>query len=351
MLRSVGPDLLYICAELMTGKSIPVLVGITCLPVGQVLAWVMVSMGAVSGTLFSVWAAHHAAGMTLASLLNRVLQLCFSLWLSVSLILSVARGIHAERGVALTIIPVCAAVMQPLPQRHSTALVSFILSCLVLYVCTLTSVVDEGIDAHHPVMRHASLAERPTLVLPPPIELSVGEVVSRALQLFLLAFYACVQHAPTQVYFNTSKASSRINKPAYASNHHADHVGYCLIIGMLAAWLRLCVWSAICFFPDNRLHAMLENDHSVGARGAWSWQCCIVYMTALLYSACWTTTQLLEQVLPRFSIDASADRLKCVVCVLVLATLFRQRDPLIMFVATYTLLGVCILASMLGVRQ
>jgi hypothetical protein len=65
MIKSVPPDLLYLCAELVTGKSVPVLVGITRLPIGQALAWAMVTLGAVAGTLFSVYASRRASGIAL----------------------------------------------------------------------------------------------------------------------------------------------------------------------------------------------------------------------------------------------------------------------------------------------
>jgi hypothetical protein len=51
----------------------------------------------------------------------------------VSLLLSLSGGIHAARGEALAVIPAFFSLAQSLPQRHSTALVSFVLCLLVFY--------------------------------------------------------------------------------------------------------------------------------------------------------------------------------------------------------------------------
>ena len=372
MIQAAPLDMLYICAELVTGKSIPVLVGITRLPIGQGLAWISVTMGAVTGSYFSVWAVHKTKTLSLVAFYNRLLQLCFSLWLSLSLMLSLAKGIHAERGTSLAAVPVLCIITQTLPQRHSTALVSFVLCCAVFYLCALVATIEEGqrattqLPATTATMRRATAAllPAPTRAHPPQheVSLTLHEIIARAFQLFVLGFYACVQHAPTQTYFDVStnhtdhkdKADHHDTcKPVYASHHHAKHATYCCFICMLSAWIRVCVWSAVCFLQDNKLHTMLENNHSDPNHDAhWSWLCCTVYMTALLYSACWTATQLREQVLPRFCVifDSEGARLKLLVSLLSLATLFRQREPYIMFWATNALTAVCFLTATLTLK-
>jgi hypothetical protein len=230
MLRYVPWDVLYSGGELLTGKSIPVLVAIAVLPIGQALGWAVVTLGAVTGTLFSVYAAHKGGGASLSLLSsgNRLLQLCFSLGLTLSLLLSLANGIHPGRGASLTVIPAFCLATLTLPQRPSTALVSAGLCVLVFYMCILT-------DAGHmtPVVP-AKGAPKPAATL------SLGEAIQRASQLFVLAFYACVQHAPTQVYFDL-----RGLKPAYASHHHATYAGYTLLIGLITGWIRVCVFTAV----------------------------------------------------------------------------------------------------------
>jgi hypothetical protein len=195
--RSIPIDVMYICAELITGKSIPVLVGITRLPVDQFLCWLMLLLGAVFGTLFSVYTARAVTGMTLLGFSNRLVQLGFSLCMSLSMLLSVSKGIHAGRGVVLSLIPSFCIVAQNLPQRDSTALLSFGLCCLLFYVTMITSVMAEKRDAD--MLPHP--APRMTRPHQEAEEVGVWGFVWRSFQLFLLAFYACIQHAPTQVTF------------------------------------------------------------------------------------------------------------------------------------------------------
>lgn len=206
--RSIPIDVMYICAELVTGKSIPVLVGITCLPVDQFLAWLMLLLGAVFGTLFSVYTSRAVTGMTLLGFSNRLVQLCFSLCMSLSMLLSVSTGIHASRGVILSLIPAFCVVSQNLPQRDSTALLSFGLCCLLFYVAMITSVMAEKqeLDSLSMIMMQHHSGGSSTGTEPVLARRSLGRAsegvwryVWRSLQLFLLAFYACIQHAPTQV--------------------------------------------------------------------------------------------------------------------------------------------------------
>ena len=78
-------DVFVISSDLTTGKSIPVLVGIVRLPVDRFLAGVMLSMGAVAGTLFSHYASQLSRTLHPLSHANRFVQLFFARVLSLSL--------------------------------------------------------------------------------------------------------------------------------------------------------------------------------------------------------------------------------------------------------------------------
>jgi hypothetical protein len=348
VLRCIPVDLLFICAELVTGKSIPVLVGITRLPIDQFLAWFMLFLGALGGTFFSVYSSRAVAGMTLPGFINRLVQLSFSLYLSLSLIFSIAKAIHPGRGVVLSIIPAFCVAAQNMPQRDSTALLAFALCCVAFYVGMITAVTPSGLAVYP--LAVPSLAPKPASHhIKRSLEqesVALWQYVGRALQLFLLSFYACLQHAPTQVYFAIQHHHC---KPAsYASHHHANHGHYTLFVGLVSAWVRICVWTSVCFFQDNTFHSIIENDLS---RGKWDWFCCSLYMTTLLYSACWTATQIREQVLPRFRIDSAQARLKYLVIILALAVLFRQRDAQTMFIATNVLVAISLLTTLCTLKK
>jgi hypothetical protein len=333
-------DVLFISGELVTGKSIPVLMGITRLPIDQFLACLVLSVGAVAGTLFSSYASQAVAGMHRLVFANRLLQLFFSLCLSLSLLLSVARGIHSVRGVILSLIPAFCVVAQTLPQRPSTALVSFLATAFTFYYC-MTTHVSAGADPDDSNPAPAILlglgAEDPEAEAT-----RVWDVALRALQLFNLAFYASVQHAPTQIYYGRE-----VRNDVAASRYHADYPRYALFVGMVSALLRVCTWYGVCLFQNNAFHVILENDHALGG---WDWMCCVYMTVTLLYSACWTATLLREQVLPFFGNPSNAVRLKLVVAALSLAALYRQRDPQIVFYATAAQSVVCVAVAILTLK-
>jgi hypothetical protein len=327
-IKSVPVDILIICAELVTGKSIPVIVAIARLPMDQILAWVMLCLGALTGTLFSVYSSRVVAGMTMMSFVNRLIQLGFSMALSLSLLLSIGKGLHAERGVALCVIPAFSVVVQTLPQRVSTAMLAFILNFGAFYVCMITLAWAQP----EPLVIADTFSDEAA---------SVGQTVGRALQLFVLAFYACIQHAPTSVYFGTDAGLA-----VYASHHLARYVHYSLFIALVSAWIRVCVWSSVCFFQNNFMHIVLG-----GSTGGPEWDGfgCFVYMTALLYSACWTGTQLREQVMPRL-FPQELDRLKLVVLILALSVLLRQGNDQGMFIITAVLAGLSVLTTFITLK-
>ena len=82
ILKHAPWDVLCVGSELLTGKSIPVLMGIVQLPIDRRLAYLVLSLGAVVGTLFSVYASRAVTGMTTLGFSNRLVQLSFSLFLS-----------------------------------------------------------------------------------------------------------------------------------------------------------------------------------------------------------------------------------------------------------------------------
>lgn len=343
ILKHAPWDVLCVGSELVTGKSIPVLMGIVQLPIDRRLAYLVLSLGAVIGALYSVYASRAVAGMTTLGFGNRLVQLSFSLFLSLSFLLSMARGIHYDRGTALSVVPAFCVVTQPLPQHQYTTLVSFLLACVVLSRCLSTSIGLPSDDTGHFLsasttlrpITHRSIAEESA---------TVWETVLRALQLFILAFYASVQHAPTQEYFNVHHPHGthhalvahqrRARRPVYASHHHSERTRYATLLGLVTAWVRVTFWYILCFLHDNVVHLMLGNDFS---RGGFDWTCAILYMTTLLYSGSWTATQIWEQVLPHFKLNSRHERLKFLALILGLATLFRQREGSAVFWATNAL--------------
>jgi hypothetical protein len=113
------------------------------------------------------------------------------------------------------------------------------------------------------------------------------------------------------------------------------------LVTLVGAWIRVCIWYCVCLFQNNTLHVILENDLS---RGSWDWRSCVSYSTVLLFSACWTATQVREQILPGLSPPTG---LKLLAGVLSLATLYRMRGDEILFVATVALTAIGVVTPVL----
>lgn len=329
-------DLLYVSADLLSGKSIPVLVAITRLPIDQFLMQFVFTLGAAAGAFYSAYAVRPCslvAPPPRAVLWNRALQTGFSLLLSLSLLLSVARGIHYERGVALSILPAFCLIAQTLPPRPATALLSLLLVAFLLPVCMAIQIEASG-ETHAgalPVMLRGLDPEALAEASPETEAEVVMRVLGRALQLFVLAFYACTQHAPLQ--------------PGHVSRDFLYKPRYALLVCFISAWARTVVWYLLSHFPDNAMHVMLENDLS---RGRWDWGACICLTVILLYAAVWAASLLREQ-LPALS-SSSHDKLKLSVVALALAAFYRQRDAQILFVSTSVCAGLSILATALTLQ-
>ena len=318
-------DVLFVLSDLLTGKSVPVLVGIARLPVDQFLVGVVLSMGALAGALFSVYACVSTDRGHRLARWNRVLQACYGLVLSLSLALSLARGIHYQRGIILSLAPAFCLVAQTLSQRESAALLGLLLFVPALAI-GLSSPVPSGGGQQAAVLPSVLRGLNPSS----PLEeeaVGVWEVLGRALQLFVLAFYASVQHALP------ADSDTSVFQPSHA---FLALPVYALFVSLVGALVRVVVWYLVCYVQDNALHLMLENDLS---RGAWAWPACVAYTVVLLYASVAAASQIRDQLL---RLEAPAGRLKFVACALALAALYRQRDSAILFVGTGALAGVSV---------
>lgn len=339
-------DVFLLSSDFTSGKSIPVLVGITRLPIDQFLACVMLAMGAIGGALFSHYTARFARSLHPLAHTNRCIQLFFALFLSLSLSLSLARGIQYMRGVILSIVPAFCVISQPLPQRASTPWVAILVSLVAYWYCMAVPIqTSEVLAVDMSTLRGPSVLHGLNLDSPEEEVAGVWDVVLRALQLFALAFYACVQHGPTEVYFLARQDPDAV----YTSWAYAKSPHYALFVCLFSGLLRVCVWYGVVFFQNNTLHVMLENDLS---RGGWDWAGCVLYSAALLYSACWTASQIREQVLPFFKLSGSVPaRIKLLVAALALAAIHRQRDAWAMFGVADGLAGLTVLVTALTLKE
>jgi len=311
-------DALFLSMDLVSGKSLPLLIGITRLPMDQLLACLVVSLGVMAGTLYSVYAVRRTPPDHPLVVWNGRAQSGFSLFITLSTVLAVARMIHYERGIILSLIPAFCVLNQPLPLKDSAFLVMFLLVAFLHHYCMTVPApagmtVDDG-DFLLPSVLRGLNPDRPN-------EGMLG-VLGRVFDLFVLAFYASVQHLPAQ------------HRLSY---DYARRDGYALMVSLLSAWGRIFVYWGVCFFQDNAMHVMLENDLS---RGQPSGLSCVFFTVILLYSAC-ATASLLREDLPMLD---QQGKIKLFAVILALAALFRNRESLLLFRLTWGVTGLSLLA-------
>ena len=363
MLHALPGDLLYLCTDLVTGKSIPLLLGITILPLDHWLAAMVLVLGALSGTLYSAWAARSVSNLSspVYAFGNMAVQTAFSIFASTSLALSISTAILPS-GIVLSCIPAFCVIAQPYPQRHSTALLALALNFGFFYVAMITGIIrtldERAVFSFYMHLAHArSLLGYASQDMTQSLQMidhladTVWRVVSRSVQLFILAFYASTQHAPLQAYIG-KHLEKPLMDPIYTSRYIASSPLYCSFASLCAAWIRCFVWLGVTFFHNNALHLIVENQR----RSEWPWVCCYLYMTALLFSAGWSWTQLTEQVLPCLTMNlperlAFSQRLRLPALTIIMAfsAYYHVSDPWVLIgmaqlLAILTI--VCALASL-----
>ena len=363
MLHALPGDLLYLCTDLVTGKSIPLLLGITTLPLDHWLTAIVLILGALSGSLYSAWVARSVCNLSspVYAFGNMAVQKAFAIFASVSLALSISTAIMPS-GIVLSCIPAFCVVAQPYPQRHSTALLAIALNFGFFYVAMITGIM-RSLDARevsHMHLVHArSLLGRQgqdtthALDMIDHLANTVWRVVSRSVHLFVLAFYASTQHAPLQAYIGKHPDKPEIN-PVYTSRFVSSSPLYCSFASLCAAWIRCVVWLGVTFFHNNALHLIVENQR----RHEWPWMCCYLYMTALLFSAGWSWTQLTEQVLPCLALNipqyptlSRRHKLPALTIIMALSAYYHMSDPWVLIIMAHLLAFLAIASALASLGQ
>ena len=184
-------------------------------------------------------------------------------------------------GWGLVLIPTYCVVCQTLPQGHSTVVMTLLLGLTVL----LFGFMEQRSETDHSVQASQDV-------------LNVWSILGRSFLLYMLSFYASVQNAPIQTYFNVSAQTSPGKpQPVYASHLLGSSHVHTLATGITAGGVRLLVYLAMTCFQNNQFHDLLEGGGTLYHISAWC------YTLSLLYSAAWSLTQLTEQVLPPYSLQ------------------------------------------------
>jgi hypothetical protein len=363
MLDVLISDVLFLSSDLLTGKSLPLLVGITVLPIDRHLLGMILGLGVATGLAFTMWSARVATTMIPAMFAMRLVNLGFSMFLSLSFFLRLGMCLHTTT-VGLAVVPVFVLHMQKLPERPSTHLILFFLTMILFWMGLLSELSPP--QHHHaqyqPVMRqllalnrmqwqqhHLNHQGQLALVEPIAAQDGPGALVTffRVLLLYILAFYASVHHGPTQVYFSVADTTCNRSTARYLSHVINYNAQYTLGMAMIAALVRIFVYLAVCYFQNNALHVLFEFN--LGHSGS-PWVCAWIYLVTLLYSSVWSCTQLLEQVFPWFSLHPSLHKIKAVGAILVFAVYFHWKSNSTVFMATSILSGCIVFTTILTLK-
>ena len=315
-------DLNYLSADLLTGRSIPVLIAVSTLPLDPNLLGTMIMLGVLLGSLATlvrlwspppnpapVWALSHA----------------FSAFLSLSLVLRVAPRIHAS-GLNLTILPAFCLACQALPERPSTAFTLAVASLILFFLAILSELEpgphaillsDQASHAHqaqravlalhrgdhiarYPVDHHAA----PGYHAPDP---SLWGSLRHSVAVVVLAYYGAACPGP---FFLDPRGK------CYVSTQYVYNRAYCVWPTLSAGMLRAYIYLRVAWFPGNAVHRILSCN--AGSRLADG-----LYLVILLYSAAWACAQAAERL--ALPVGAIRARMHIAAALLALAFLFRWR--------------------------
>lgn len=346
-------DFLHLSSELFSGQSIPIMLAIVTLPLFRLITIIVVAIGLLCGIGFSTWTVRATCGLNwrLVSQGNRSLHLLFSAGLSLSLALHLGTvlGGWEAGGLLLVLVPAFCLCAQNLPQRHSSALACLLLAIVAIPVGFATPLEAGSAGLRHDVLGLGRQRQAQAGGSVEEQAQGVWDIVGRAMQLFVCAFYAGIQHAPIQVY-HASKEEHKDASVEYCSPAMRGSARYAFLMLFLSGCLRLSVFFSVCVFQDNAMHVLLE-----GSRGyEFNKACVCCLMVYLLYQACWTLTQLREQVMPsldQVGLHTPRSKVKMLVVCLALASFPLAEHAQVVFWVTNVLAGCAVLAACLTLRK
>jgi hypothetical protein len=334
-------DLNYLASDLVTGKSLPILVAVSTFNLDPNLMGVMVIAGVSLGAITTLLQAHHAPSL-LTNWLLRGLNHAFAVLLSMAFAIRLCQAMHPD-GRALSLLPLFCVALQQVPERPSTPFTLLVLSIALFWAGIL---YEFDFSTAHPVeaevrqrrlMQERSLMQQRRLMAlnhqnphhhpthhsdyQPAVTRSIPHSALYSLVVLLLAFYASAQHGPVACLADAQPTSRRrYMSAAFLANRY-----YAVWPTLSAALLRAYVYLRTGWLHGNPMHISMGDTGNVSLFCAW------LHLVALLYSAAWGVTQLSEQVLTLWPGD---HRPRAAAALLALAYLFRWRDPWAGFLAT-----------------
>lgn len=357
-------DLNYLASDLVSGKSLPILIAVSVIPLDPNLLGTMVLLGVFLGslaTLAHAWQPPSAAGFALLTGWGaRFLNHAFAAFLSISFMLRVSHRLYAS-GPTLALLPGFCVISQYVPERPSTTFTLLVISIALFWLGIayemeamhplLHPPPDLGAESVHQAQRQLMAlhrwdrlpGSRPHNHSPRQISQSFWESLSYSLIIAGLTFYATATHGPVHSYGGGDEGNPYARR--YMSVQYLYSRGYSLWPTLTAAMLRAYVYLRTAWLHGNALHLIFESEADARALSHF---CVWLHVVVLLYSAAWSCTQLTEQVLAVFVGDKTQLRMKFTVLLMGTAYLFQWRDDWLGFWMTLGVAGATVAAWAVG---
>ena len=313
-------DTSFLVSDLFAGKSLPVLIAISTLPLDSNLLGTMVLIGAGLGALVNlryVWA---VITVHTVNWLGYFLHSLFSAFLSCSFLLHLAGRVRLG-GASVCLFPLYVVLIQRVPESVNTCFVSLMLSLALGWLNLafeatpvhagyalegLPVVANPGsfsleaadpaagqrtllaMDRHYWYTHHRQeIAHAPPHV-PHYAPTSVQDNLLHSVIILFLTLYASLQHTPLALYVPTAvdPSQSKDRLRMYVSVNLLVNRAYALWVALTAALVRSFVLVTVGLIQRNSLHAILDPSHH-GAPLVCYW----VYLVTLAHSAAWAVTQ------------------------------------------------------------
>ena len=272
MLDAFFVDLNYLASDLVTGKSLPILVAASVIPLDPNLLGTMIMAGVSLGCVVNLaraWRPLPAHPVTNWAV--RFANHLFSVFLSASFALRVARILHPS-GVSLSVLPMFCVIVQHTPERPSTPFTLLVLSLTLFWAgiaFEFEAFRPEGPDHVHAsqaLLRRSLLAfsrqewqaSRQSAgltgsmagvsqgvvsrILPEPASQGLWDSLRYSLLIVALSFYATVQHGPIHSYALDSPAPGASPPRKYMSIQFLYSRVYAIWPTVCAGLLRAYVY-------------------------------------------------------------------------------------------------------------
>jgi len=347
-------DLNYLASDLVTGKSLPILVAASTIPLDPNLMGTMIISGVLIGSgaiLIQAWQPPNPN-----MLINwgvRFINHLFSAFLSAAFLFRLANQVHPGSGGAISALPAFCVILQHVQERPSTPFTLLALSIALFWAGIFyefgepekhhytTIIADRQQSLSRSLLAmsrddwHRKRMRETTAIKNMGVVQSVWDSTRYSLVILILTVYATVQHGPIHTYTQTDTRK-------YLSVHYVCNRAYSLWPTLSAAMLRAYVYLRTAWLHGNALHLICEDTEAVSTFCAW------LHMVVLLYSMAWNCTQLTEQGLTGFVGDKVDMRMRLTGALLAFAYIYRWRDAWVAFWLTLGVTGALASAWIFG---